>query len=238
MGMAQRHSIQRIVSRYYSTTKHIKPRRDSPSIHYNNANKPKKSESKTYKSSQKSRSVRLFNKISNVKSNELADMMSSEETSPFNHINLSKKQRKKLKKHASQQDISANFPRDNSTQNEIHGIVQMFDDQQQSDMNDNEYWYNNPDHIDQIEQFLTQKKLPFNDINSDLNVSYLTDNVSQTDNVRINNRKLSKRMQLKINRKLKTKERGNDENMNKNELIQRNEIALIDNEWNANNKAL
>jgi len=124
-----------------------------------------------------------------------------------------------------QQPLSASNRDDN-----IHGIIDMFDPQQQHfedemDINNDEYWYNNPEHIEQVQQFLEQKSLPFED---DMQTSHVSDDVAMRDRIKMSRTlpplnpdaiKLSKRMQIKISRKLK--QRGiNTENMGKNELIQ------------------
>ena len=90
-------------------------------------------------------------------------------------------------------------------------------------MSDDE-WYTNPDHIEAVEQWLESKKLPIIDPDLDQFRSVgLTEEMVQRDRIRgAFARKMSKRQTLRHRRKLKRKQRGNDtENMNKNELIQR-----------------
>eukprot|EP01083_Nonionella_stella_P075342 204797_1 len=205
------HLVQTISTRQYSNTStHIKPRRNT-SIHHDPAHKPKTNyASKTYKSSkdQSARSIRVYDKVSNTKRNELEDILAEQQT-------LSKKMRKKLQKQGV--DISANFGSNRTSDDgSIHGIIQMFDDDT-SAMDSDQHWYNNPQHIDEVETFLQSSHLPFDYDGSQ--TSYVTDDITDGDKI-----KMSKRMQLKLNRKLKTiKRRGDDmENMNRNELITRN----------------
>ena len=90
---------------------------------------------------------------------------------------------------------------------------------------------------------MKQQKLPFNtDIdyeenqnqneNENVSLSYFTENIlNQRDMIQRPRPKLSKRAQLKLNRKtaIKLKQRGiNIENMNQNELIQRNNFNQND----------
>ena len=208
----------------------------------------KNAPSKVYRSNAgTSRSIPIYNKVTNLNNQELEDMITSQDTTPFTHLQnkkLSKKMKQKLRKKTDkkQLDISANFLQSNEENIEyddsIHGIINMFDDNQQQEieMDDKEYWYNNPEHIHEVEQFLRQKKLPFNE--HDDESSYFTEDImNKRDMIQMNKKPLTKRMQIKLNRKLKQK--GiNIENLNNNELIQRNNSIILKSNQEENNDKL
>lgn len=155
------------------------------------------------------RRIPIYDQLSNTDSDE----------THLGNKKLSKKMKRKLAK-MQKTDISENFSslKPSMDNDSIHGIINMFDNETYEN-NDDEFWYENPEHIEYVEQFLKDEKWPFH---SD-NVSYFTENIpNQRDTFK--RPKLSKRMQLKLNRKrnIKLKQRGiNIENLNKNELIQR-----------------
>lgn len=188
---------------------------------------------KAYKSKDaSSRLINVYESVIDSNDNDLDSMMEA-------NRRISKSMKSKMDRTSNRTpDISANF-KPTVTRSErrekmdgIHGIIEMFaDDTDRSALDDDEEeWYLNPGHIDDVEEYLKSKKLPFIDPDLDhLRSVRLTEDMIQSDRIRggftskmTQRRGSTIRNQRRIRRKMRRKQRGNDiENMTKNELIQR-----------------
>eukprot|EP01084_Bolivina_argentea_P253155 425157_1 len=173
------HYHQTIFIRQFSNAPTIiKPRRNTPIEHDYKPKSPSKYPSKQYQSMRESRQINVYDKVSNIQNDE-----------SNRNIHLPKKMRKKSKS-----DISANFLHKNQKDDNIHGIIETFEEDPNTI--DNEYWYNNPQHIKQVEQFFKQKKLRYEQIplfetktetdnnNKELKTSSIIDDVIVRDKLR------------------------------------------------------